>query len=189
MVTKNKAKRLPALLISLLLLWPLLSFCPQGQAVDWIYSGRSYYLRNKNSGMCMDLVRSGTTNKTELQQYPFGYPSELFCIKENEDGYYIIETTLVGASGRMVLDGRSNCVAGAQVILYEYDAGCTEQQWRIRINSNGTFCLSPRRNLSLNLAVENSSKASNARLKLAKADASAPGQQWYIDWPSDANSI
>ena len=134
MVTKNKAKRLPALLISLLLLWPLLSFCPQGQAVDWIYSGRSYYLRNKNSGMCMDLVRSGTTNKTELQQYPFGYPSELFCIKENEDGYYIIETTLVGASGRMVLDGRSNCVAGAQVILYEYDAGIVGTRCHISIH-------------------------------------------------------
>ena len=189
-MTENKTKRFPAILISLLLLLPLLSFCPQGQAAEWnIHSERSYYLRNKNSGMCMDLAKSGTTNKTELQQYPFGYPSELFCLRINEDGYYVIETTLVGAAGRMVLDGRSNCVAGAQVILYEYDAGCTEQQWLIRINSNGTYCLSPRRNLSLNLAVEGGSTASNAKLKLAKADASAPSQQWYIDQPSDANSV
>ncbi|MCI8590368.1 MAG: peptidoglycan DD-metalloendopeptidase family protein [Clostridiales bacterium] len=190
MKTKTEAKRFPALLVSLLLLLALFSYCPQGQAVERpINSGHSYYLRNKNSGMCMDLVKSGTTNKTELQQYPFGYPSELFKFTCNSEGYYIIETTLVGAAQRMVLDGRSNCVEGAQVILYEYDASCTEQQWQVKTNSNGTFCLSPRRNPSLNLAVESGSAASNARLKLAKANAGAASQQWYIDRPSDAASI
>ncbi|MCI8332664.1 MAG: peptidoglycan DD-metalloendopeptidase family protein [Clostridiales bacterium] len=190
MKTKNKAKRFPALLISLLLLLPILSFCPNGQAVERpIDNGWSYYLRNKNSGMCMDLVQSGTTNTTQLQQYAFGYPSELFHFTCNSDGYYIIETTLIGATQRMVLDGRSNCVEGAQVIIYEYDASCTEQQWQVKVNSNGTFCLSPRRNPSLNLAVEGGSTASNARLKLVKANASAASQQWYIDRPSDANSI
>ena len=46
----------------------------------------------------------------------------------------------------MVMDGRSNCVAGAQVVLYE-QVTCDEQQWQIRKNANGSYCLSPKKDV------------------------------------------
>lgn len=129
-------------------------------------NGKTYYLRNKKSGMYLDLQSSGVVNSTHFQQYPGHFPSELFYFN-NQGGYYVIETTLVGASGKMVMDGRKNCVAGAQVILYKYVAGAGEQLWVVRKNTNGTYCLSPQRNTSLNLAVEGGSLTSNAKVKLA----------------------
>lgn len=91
-------------------------------AVQGIESGQSYYLRAKHSNKCLDLQGSGFTNGTHFQQYDQGDPSELFKITLQSNGYYTLETTLVGATQTMVMDGRSNCVAGAQVILYEYSS-------------------------------------------------------------------
>jgi len=151
-------------------------------------NGKTYYLRNKKSGMYLDLQSSGVVNSTHFQQYPGHFPSELFYFN-NQGGYYVIETTLVGASGKMVMDGRKNCVAGAQVILYKYVAGAGEQLWVVRKNANGTYCLSPQRNTSLNLAVEGGSLASNAKVKLAAKNDSDASQQWYIEEPIEKMRI
>ncbi|GEM_PF-797132 len=154
-----------------------------------IHNNQTYYLRNANSGMYLDLQASGFTNSTHFQQYPGAYASELFRIKYQPGGYYTVETTLVGASGSsMVMDGRSNCVAGAQVILYEYVIA-PEQLWFISRNSNGTYTLSPKKNMSLNLAVEGGSTASNAKVKLALKNDLDPSQQWYIEKPVDVMKI
>lgn len=91
-------------------------------AVQGIESGQSYYLRVKKSNKCLDLQGSGVTNGTHFQQYKQGDPSELFKITLQPNGYYTLQTTLIGAGGTMVMDGRSNCVAGAQVILYQFDS-------------------------------------------------------------------
>lgn len=151
---------------------------------------KTYYLRNANTwNMYLDLQASGTTNSTHFQQYTGYYASELFRLKYQAGGYYTLETTLVGASGRMVMDGRSNCVAGAQVILYQYVSDAPEQLWFIRQNSNGTYCLSPKKNLSLNLSIEGGSHSSNAKVKLANKNDADPSQQWYLEEPVEAVSL
>ena len=148
----------------------------------------SYYFRNANSGQYLDLASSGVTNGTHFQQYPFGYMSEIFCLFYLDNGYYNIVTMLPNATPWMVMDGRSNCVAGAQVVLYE-QVTCDEQQWQIRKNANGSYCLSPKKNLNLNLAVENASTASNAKVKLAAKNDSAKSQQWFIEEVPVADGI
>lgn len=56
-------------------------------------------------------------------------------ISHDSGDMYVLHTDLVSAdiysSGDMVLDGRANCVAGAQVIIYEW-AYASEQTWRIK---------------------------------------------------------
>ena len=95
----------------------------------------------------------------------------------------MLHTDLVSSgiysSGDMVLDGRANCVAGAQVIIYNW-AYATEQTWRIKRQENGTYKLSPARNLNLALSIENSSTSSNARVVLASIGNSA-FQEWYLE--------
>lgn len=143
---------------------------------------KTYYLRNANTwNMYLDLQASGTTNSTHFQQYPGYYASELFRLKYQAGGYYTLETTLVGASGRMVMDGRSNCVAGAQVILYQETSNSPEQRWHLRRNSNGTFSIAPKKNVYLNLAVDPPSTESHAKVKLANRNDSDPSQQWCLE--------
>lgn len=115
--------------------------------------GQRYCLRNRGSGMYLDISGNGTTNGTPVQQYPKGeYPSEHWMISHDSGGMYVLHTDLVSSgiysSGDMVLDGRANCVAGAQVIIYNW-AYATEQTWRIKRQENGTYKLSPARNLNL----------------------------------------
>ena len=91
----------------------------------------AYYIRNAKSGLYLDLQASGTTNGTHFQQYTFGDPSEVFTLISVSTDVYAVKSTFYNAEGRsMVMDGRSNCVAGAQVILYNYLSGATEQAWR-----------------------------------------------------------
>ena len=78
------------------------------------------------------------------------------------------------------MDGRAACVAGAQVILYDYSSQYTEQLWKITKNSDGTFSLTPKKNLNLRLAVENGSLANNAKVKLATA-ANVNSQKWVFE--------
>jgi len=158
-------------------------------AVQGIESGQSYYLRVKKSNKCLDLQGSGITNGTHFQQYKQGDPSELFKITLQPNGYYTLQTTLIGAGGTMVMDGRSNCVAGAQVILYQFDTSCEEQYWEIRKNSNGTYSLSPKKNLSLNLAIEGASLDNNAKAKLETRNDSAENQQFIIENQQRAMNI
>lgn len=185
-------QRLLPLLISLLL---LLSLAPALRLTSHAAGETpglshwcSYYFRNANSGQYLDLASSGVTNGTHFQQYPFGYMSEIFCLFYLDNGYYNIVTMLPNATPWMVMDGRSNCVAGAQVVLYE-QVTCDEQQWQIRKNANGSYCLSPKKNLNLNLAVENASTASNAKVKLAAKNDSAKSQQWFIEEVPVADGI
>ena len=185
-------QRLLPLLISLLLLLPLapalrLTSHAAGETPG-LSHWCSYYFRNANSGQYLDLASSGVTNGTHFQQYPFGYMSEIFCLFYLDNGYYNIVTMLPNATPWMVMDGRSNCVAGAQVVLYE-QVTCDEQQWQIRKNANGSYCLSPKKNLNLNLAVENASTASNAKVKLAAKNDSAKSQQWFIEEVPVADGI
>lgn len=146
--------------------------------------GQRYCLRNRGSGMYLDISGNGTTNGTPVQQYPKGeYPSEHWMISHDSGGMYVLHTDLVSSgiysSGDMVLDGRANCVAGAQVIIYNW-AYATEQTWRIKRQENGTYKLSPARNLNLALSIENSSTSSNARVVLASIGNSA-FQEWYLE--------
>ena len=86
----------------------------------------------------------------------------------------------------MVMDGRSNCVAGAQVILYPRVSEAPEQDWYFRRNDDGTYCISPKKNVYLNLAVEGSSTSNNAKVKL-EARASSDNQKWYLEPVSAAD--
>ena len=83
------------------------------------------------------------------------------------------------------MDGSPNCVAGAQVILNEND-GTTEQYWYFRRNDDGSYWISPSKNVYLNLAVENSSTANNAKLKL-ESRSTADNQKGYLEPVDEAN--
>ena len=147
-----------------------------------------YYLRNKKSGLYLDLQGSNAVSSTELQQYPFGYPSEMFQLVYTANGYFL-KTTLSYASGTMVVDGRLNCSNGAQVILYPYDENATEQHWRLIQNSDGSYYLSPMRNLNLNMSIEGGSTSNNAKVKLATANANDDSQKWYFERVDEASGV
>ena len=152
----------------------------QGGLID---NNWSYYLRNANSGVYLDLQSNDTTNGTHFQQYPYiSSPcSERFEIIGESDEYFTVQTTL---AYKMVMDGRSNCVAGAQVILYQDVSGASEQNWHLRKNSNGTFSIAPKKNVYVSLAVSGGSTASNAKVVLANRNDADPCQQWYLE-PAD----
>lgn len=150
----------------------------------------AYYIRNAKSGLYLDLQASGTTNGTHFQQYTFGDPSEVFTLISVSTDVYAVKSTFYNAEGRsMVMDGRSNCVAGAQVILYNYLSGATEQAWRFTKNSDGTYSLSPQKNPSLCLAIEGGSTASHAKAKLAAKNTSDLSQRWYFEYVPDATGV
>lgn len=154
---------------------------PLSISTQSISAGTTYFLRNAKSGLYLDLQASGVVNGTHFQQYPYGDPSEMFLITALGGDKYQIRTTLTNASGTMVMDGRSNCVAGAQVILYTYNSSYTEQQWKIESNTDGSYCISPMKNTSLNLTIENGSTASHAKAKLAVKNSSDLSQRWFIE--------
>ena len=147
----------------------------------------AYYIRNAKSGLYLDLQASGTTNGTHFQQYTFGDPSEVFTLISVSTDVYAVKSTFYNAEGRsMVMDGRSNCVAGAQVILYPRVSEAPEQDWYFRRNDDGTYCISPKKHVYLNLAVEGSSTSNNAKVKL-EARASSDNQKWYLEPVSAAD--
>lgn len=154
---------------------------PLSISTQSISAGTTYFLRNAKSGLYLDLQASGVVNGTHFQQYPYGDLSEMFLITALGGDKYQIRTTLTNASGTMVMDGRSNCVAGAQVILYTYNSSYTEQQWKIESNTDGSYCISPMKNTSLNLTIENGSTASHAKAKLAVKNSSDLSQRWFIE--------
>ena len=150
---------------------------------DGINNDTVYYVRNKNSGKYLDLQGSSTANSTHIQQYPFGsngYPSERFRITVHAHGAYVIQSNLSSSTAMKVMDGRSNCVAGAQVILYDFVGG-DEQYWHFRKNEDGTYYISPLKNVYLNLTVEGGSLANNAKVKLAARDANDDAQKWILE--------
>lgn len=151
-----------------------------------ILSGQVFYLRNKNSGKYLDLQGNGTVNGTNFQQYPYDPNpcAERVRITTRSDGYFTIQSVYASTDSRsMVLDGcgLEECVAGAQVVLFQELNGYDEQVWHIRKNSNGTLSLSPKQNVYLNLAVEGSSLANNAKVKLESRNYSAANQQWCLE--------
>ena len=153
---------------------------------NWIIEGAPsidegvYYFRNGSSNLFMDIQGNGTSNGANVQQFAYGdYPSEQWQLTYRGDGYYTVRT-FVAASKNMVLDARSNCVAGAQVVIWEYDSIYVEHLWRILPQSNGSYKLVPKKNVALSLSVENPGNGNNAKVKLENHNSTSQ-QTWFIE--------
>lgn len=139
-----------------------------------------YFIRNRMSGMYLDLTGNGVTNGTLVQQFPGGdHPSEMWEVTYlPSTGNYRIESCL--AEGK-ALDscGESSARPGTRTVLWTVD-GNPEQRWLIQPKGNGYYYVSPEINYQLAIQVEGGSMYSNAKIAVSEKDSSQT-QQWYFE--------
>ena len=165
-------------------------------ATPGITSGAVYWIRNAvNHGSStaprnyLDITKNSTENGAAAQLYMYtGYYSERWQITYMGNGYYSIKAilpTTLPTPKSMMLDGRSNCVAGAQVVIYDqtsyYGELASSLQWRIVKLSNGSYQFIPKRNTGVALSVSGTSASNNPAVKLAVKNASSSSQQWALE--------
>jgi arabinan endo-1,5-alpha-L-arabinosidase len=116
----------------------------QGYSNSSLYAASTfegyYYIRNKNSGLYLDVANGSSADGTNIQQWSYnGYDSQKFRIVYYGSGYYYI---LTGASAYKscvdVTDGSST--DGANIIQWTYWGG-NPQLYKIQQNSDGTVAL------------------------------------------------
>ena len=155
-------------------------------AAAGIESGSLYFIKNYGAAEghnYLDITGNSTANGATAQLYRYaGAPSECWQLEYLGNGYYSIRTML--SSTVKMLDGRSNCVAGAQVVIYDYTTYYGELanslQWRIVRQTNGNYQFFPKRNSELALSVSGTTSTSNPAVKLDYAS-SASIQQWGLE--------
>ena len=139
-----------------------------------------YFIRNRMSGMYLDLTGNGVTNGTLVQQFPGGdHPSEMWKVTYlPSTGNYRIESCL--AEGK-ALDscGESSARPGTRTVLWTVD-GNPEQRWLIQPKGTGYYYVSPEINYQLAIQVEGGSMYSNAKIAVSEKDFSQT-QQWYFE--------
>lgn len=150
---------------------PYLEISYQNFSLPYGISPNSYYyIRNRRTGMYLDISGNGSVDGSNVQQYGLGaYPSERWKVISRGDGLYTLEnqnaTNESGAS--MVLDGRANSVPGARAVIYHYGSSYAEQKWYFEATGPSmTFRLSPSINPINVLWVQNGSLTSNAPVEL-----------------------
>lgn len=155
-------------------------------AAPGIESGSLYFIKNYGASTTrkyLDITANSTANGATAQLYSYaGAPSECWQLTYLGNGYYSIRTML--SNTVKMLDGRSNCVAGAQVIIYDYTTHYGELasslQWRIVRQTNGSYQFFPKRNSELALSVSGTTSTNNPAVKLDYAS-SASIQQWGLE--------
>lgn len=165
-------------------------------ATPGITSGAVYWIRNAvNHGSSssprnyLDITGNSTENRATAQLYMYtGYYSERWQINYLGNGYYSIKAilpTTLPTPKNMMLDARNDCVAGAQVVIYDqttyYGELANSLQWRIVRQTNGSYQFIPKRNTGVALSVSGTSSTNNPSVKLAVKNASSSSQQWTLE--------
>lgn len=100
----------------------------------------TYYIKNVNSGLVMDVENGSSDNNANIRQWTYnGCDAQKFKIVSDGNGYYHI---LTGASGytKCVDVAGAKAADGANILQYNY-RGKTNQQYRIEQQSDGSYAI------------------------------------------------
>ncbi len=98
----------------------------------------TYYIKNVNSGLYLDVENASADNGANVQQWTFnGCDAQKFQIKSDGNGYYYI---LTGASGytKCVDIDSGSAADGTNVMQWEYWGG-NMQKYKIAKNADGSI--------------------------------------------------
>ena len=103
-----------------------------------IVAGKSYYIRNKNSGKYLDVYNGNDTNGTIVQQYQFGGSNnQKWRVEAAGNGYYYLVP--LHSTSNKVLDVPGNSSANG-VVLNIFDRnGSDAQKFNIIPNDDGSY--------------------------------------------------
>ncbi|WP_342421516.1 RICIN domain-containing protein [Paenibacillus sp. FSL E2-0178] len=124
-----------------------------------------YYIKNKNSGLYLDVVNGSATDGTNIQQWSYnGSDAQKFRIMYYGNGdYYILTGNTAYASGIDVFEGSS--ADGANIDQWTYWGG-TMQLFRIQQNADGTVAfLTKASNYTAAMDVADGSTANGANIQ------------------------
>lgn len=124
-----------------------------------------YYIKNKNSGLYLDVVNGSATDGTNIQQWSYnGSDAQKFRIMYYGSGdYYILTGNTAYASGIDVFEGSS--ADGANIDQWTYWGG-TMQLFRIQQNADGTVAfLTKASNYTAAMDVADGSTANGANIQ------------------------
>ena len=101
-----------------------------------LLSGVSYYITNKNSGLCLDLPEGKTANGTNIQQWAFnGSFAQQFRLISEQDGWCRIAS--VGDESKVISVAYNTGADGTNVELAEY-TGADNQLFKV-VENNGNY--------------------------------------------------
>ncbi len=143
------------------------------------YEG-TYYLKNANSNLYLDVVNGSAEDGANIQQHRYnGYDAQKFKIVSNGNGYYHI---LTGASGyNSCIDiASASAKNGANVLQWTYK-GSSNQQFKLVPNDDGSFAILTRvSNCNSALDVYDGSTASGGNVNQWSYWGGSM-QHWYLE--------
>jgi hypothetical protein len=148
-------------------------------------SDGTYYIRNLNSNMYLNVLNSGTTNGTSVVQYSFnGSTSQQWKVKYESDGYYSLRPMHISSQTKTidmnnVTDANTN---GTPAKIYEYSIGYEEQKFIISSAVDGGYQIGTKAsNGNKVLEVQNSSSANNAIVQIWNYSTTRNNDNWYFE--------
>jgi endoglucanase len=147
------------------------SSCGSGNIPDGTYS-----LTNRNSGQSLDCYNLGTSDGTNVVQWPgTGQTNQQWNITSTNDGFYRISPVHAPSKGLDVSDFSSE--DGANIQLWEYWGGeC--QQWKINDTGDGYYQIEARHSGKL-LEVVGASSENGANAQQWSSN-NHPCQHWAL---------
>ncbi len=100
----------------------------------------TFYIKNVNSLLCLDVVNGSNENNANIQQWTYnGADAQKFKIVSDGDGYYHILTGASGYTKCLDVAGKS-ADNNANIIQYTYN-GAVNQKFKIERLADGTYAL------------------------------------------------
>lgn len=138
------------------------------------YSGASYRLLNRNSGLAVDVNQASTANAAPIiQWYPNGATNQQWQLAAT-GSYY----TLTNNNSHLLLDVNGASKASAAPIIQYQSNGATNQQWQLAQSAEGYYTLKNRNSGQL-LDVNQASTTAGAALIQYPGNGGA-NQQWLV---------
>jgi hypothetical protein len=138
----------------------------------------TYKIIARNSGEALDVYNQGTTNGTNVQQWPYwGGAGQQWQVTNLGNGTYKI----IGVQSGKSLDAWNWGGAGTNVDIWDYVGG-TNQQWILTPTSGGYYRISPVYNQGLALDVTGASTANGANVEMWTWNG-GNNQQWSFQAP------
>jgi len=143
------------------------------------YEG-TYYIKNVNSGLYLDVANGAADDRTNIQQHKYnGSDAQKFKIVSNGNGYYHLLTGASGYNSCVDIAGASG-KDGANVLQYKY-SGANNQQFKIVPNNDGSVAIMTRiSNGKSALDVYDGSRESGANVNQWSYWGGAM-QHWYLE--------
>lgn len=130
---------------------------------DGITNGTVYYIRNKNSGQYLDAAGAGTSNGTNVLQWPFKDAVANQKWKAIYQGKGLYKFLAMHTTDKYLEVAYNSNSDGTNIDIF--NGNYTEQYWSIQSNNNGSFrILSNCSNMSKGVVVEGASSTAGANV-------------------------